>query len=255
MAQACGIDPLEFRLKNYAEIGADDGKAVFLESPARMLRQRRGGVRLVEAAAKAAPDARRARLPGRLGHGYRNLPRTDVRRPGARDNPARRHGRHGDRRARHGPGRVDRACPDRGRRARARSGSGRVQVGHLRPAGRRHRRRLSPYRDRGLALHDAGAAVIAKLAEIATSDRRSPLFGAGNAGVVARGGRLFRRDDESRSESYADILGRAGLAEIEHAAMARWILPPRPPTRCARTARSLPRSRSIPISARSASPA
>ena len=38
---------------------------------------------------------------------------------------------------------------------------------------------------------------------------------AGNAGVIARGGRLFRRDDESRSESYSDILGRAGLAEIE----------------------------------------
>ena len=52
---------------------------------------------------------------------------------------------------------------------------------------------------------------IAKLADLATSDERSPLFGAGNAGVVARDGRLFRRDDESRSESYADILGRAGL--------------------------------------------
>ncbi len=67
----------------------------------------------------------------------------------------------------------------------------------------------------GMAIHNAGAAVIAKLADLATADERSPLFGAGNAGVVARGGRLFRRDDEGRSESYADILGRAGLAEIE----------------------------------------
>lgn len=67
----------------------------------------------------------------------------------------------------------------------------------------------------GMAIHNAGAAVIAKLAELATSDRRSPLFGAGNAGVVARDGRLFHRDDESRSESYAEILGRAGLTEIE----------------------------------------
>lgn len=67
----------------------------------------------------------------------------------------------------------------------------------------------------GMAIHNAGAAVIAKLADLATGDRRSPLFGAGNAGVTARDGRLFRRDDESRSESYADILGRAGLAEIE----------------------------------------
>jgi len=67
----------------------------------------------------------------------------------------------------------------------------------------------------GDAIRSAGATVIAKLAELATSDKRSPLFGAGNAGVVARDGRLHRRDDESRSESYVDILKRAGLAEIE----------------------------------------
>jgi xanthine dehydrogenase YagR molybdenum-binding subunit len=67
----------------------------------------------------------------------------------------------------------------------------------------------------GAAIHNAGADVIAKLAEIATRDERSPLFGAGNAGVVAREGRLFRRDDDGRSDSYADILARAGLAEIE----------------------------------------
>ncbi|MGA8497099.1 MAG: xanthine dehydrogenase family protein molybdopterin-binding subunit, partial [Xanthobacteraceae bacterium] len=67
----------------------------------------------------------------------------------------------------------------------------------------------------GTAIHNAGGDVIAKLADLATNDSRSPLFGAGNAGVIARGGRLFRRDDESRGESYADILGRAGRAEIE----------------------------------------
>jgi xanthine dehydrogenase YagR molybdenum-binding subunit len=67
----------------------------------------------------------------------------------------------------------------------------------------------------GTAIHNAGAAVIAKLADLATRDERSALFGAGNAGVVARDGRLFRRDDETRSETYADILGRAGLAEID----------------------------------------
>ena len=67
----------------------------------------------------------------------------------------------------------------------------------------------------GMAIHNAGAAVVAKLAQLAAGDERSPLFGSGNAGVVARAGRLHRRDDESRSESYADILGRAGLREIE----------------------------------------
>ena len=67
----------------------------------------------------------------------------------------------------------------------------------------------------GMAIHNAGADVIARLAELATSDKPSPLFGAGNAGVIARSGRLCRRDGESGSESYADILGRAGLGQIE----------------------------------------
>ena len=67
----------------------------------------------------------------------------------------------------------------------------------------------------GMAIHVAGAAVIKTLADLATSDERSPLFGAGNEGVVARGGRLSRRDDDSRSESFADILTRAGLAQID----------------------------------------
>ena len=67
----------------------------------------------------------------------------------------------------------------------------------------------------GMAIHAAGGDVIARLADLATGDDRSPLFGAGNAGVTARDGRLFRRDDESRSETYADILRRAGLTEIE----------------------------------------
>jgi xanthine dehydrogenase YagR molybdenum-binding subunit len=67
----------------------------------------------------------------------------------------------------------------------------------------------------GMAIHNAGAAAIARLAELATKDERSPLFGAGNVGVIAQGGRLLRRDDESRSESYADILDRADLAQIE----------------------------------------
>jgi xanthine dehydrogenase YagR molybdenum-binding subunit len=67
----------------------------------------------------------------------------------------------------------------------------------------------------GMAIYNAGADVIARLAELATNDQRSPLFGAGNVGVIARGGRLLRRDDPNRSESYADILGRAGLAQIE----------------------------------------
>jgi xanthine dehydrogenase YagR molybdenum-binding subunit len=67
----------------------------------------------------------------------------------------------------------------------------------------------------GSAIHNAGGNVIEQLAALATGDERSPLFGAGNAGVVARDGHLYRRDDETRGESYADILKRAGRESIE----------------------------------------
>ena len=66
-----------------------------------------------------------------------------------------------------------------------------------------------------MAVHAAGGDVIAKLAELAMRDERSPLFGADNVGVEARDGRLVRRDDESRGERYGDIMARAGVAEIE----------------------------------------
>ena len=67
----------------------------------------------------------------------------------------------------------------------------------------------------GSAIDAAGRNAVARLAELATADRDSPLYGAGNVGVVAHAGRLCRKDDESRSESYADILARARLAEID----------------------------------------
>ena len=67
----------------------------------------------------------------------------------------------------------------------------------------------------GMALHSAGLNAIAKLAEIATADERSPLFGAGNVGTSAVDGRLVRRDDQSRGETFTDILQRAGLDKIE----------------------------------------
>ncbi len=67
----------------------------------------------------------------------------------------------------------------------------------------------------GSAIDAAGRNAVARLVEVATADRNAPLFGAGNVGVVARAERLYRKDDESRSESYAGILARARLAEID----------------------------------------
>ena len=67
----------------------------------------------------------------------------------------------------------------------------------------------------GSAVHASGNAVVARLAALAMADERFPLFGAGNAGVIARDGRLIHRHDESLSDAYADILRRAGLSEID----------------------------------------
>lgn len=66
----------------------------------------------------------------------------------------------------------------------------------------------------GLALNQASGEVIAQLSDLAVKDPQSPLFGAGNIGVTARGGRLYRQDDESRSEGYAQILARAGRSQV-----------------------------------------
>lgn len=67
----------------------------------------------------------------------------------------------------------------------------------------------------GSALFSAGAAAVARLAELATAHPDSPLFGAGNAGVEARDGRLYHRADPGRSESFEAILDRAGLPAVE----------------------------------------
>jgi len=66
----------------------------------------------------------------------------------------------------------------------------------------------------GTAILNAGEAALARLAELATAEPDSPLYGAGNVGVTARDGRLYRSDDETRSESYADILARARHSEV-----------------------------------------
>ncbi len=66
----------------------------------------------------------------------------------------------------------------------------------------------------GGALHTAGQDAIRRLTALAVADPASPLFGAGNAGVFARDGMLHVPGDEGRSEGYVDIIARAGGAAI-----------------------------------------
>ena len=156
---------------------------------------------------------------------------------------------------RHGPGRLDGARADRRRRARpARStrSSSAPAIPTI-PTAASPAARATP-RPRA-ARSSAPAATPSPgspSSPPATRTRRSsaPATPASRRAT----GACTTADDPSRSESYADILARAGLAEIEGTRQRR----PRPgargrPGRCSRTARSSPRSRSIPISARSGS--
>ncbi|MES3000764.1 MAG: xanthine dehydrogenase family protein molybdopterin-binding subunit [Pseudomonadota bacterium] len=66
----------------------------------------------------------------------------------------------------------------------------------------------------GTALHNAGADAIARLGRLAAADPNSPLFRCGNQGFTARNGRLYAASDDSRSQPYADIIARAGGAAV-----------------------------------------
>jgi xanthine dehydrogenase YagR molybdenum-binding subunit len=215
MAHACGMDPLAFRLKNYAEVEPISGRPFSSKALRNCYTQ----------GAERFGWRRRVRAPRQMRDDNGMLVGWGV---GTATWPA--HMFAGQARAvlrRDGTGVMELGAEDMGQGAWTalaqiaadslgldldqvdfRSGNSDLPDAGV-AGGSAHTATA------GMAIYNAGADVIARLAGFATSNERSPLFGAGNAGVVARGGRLLRRDDESRSETYADILGRAGLAEIE----------------------------------------
>ena len=67
----------------------------------------------------------------------------------------------------------------------------------------------------GLAIYQAGRDVVRQLAELATKDESSPLFGAGNADMMLHDGRLVRQDDDGRGEDVKTIMARAGVDRID----------------------------------------
>jgi xanthine dehydrogenase YagR molybdenum-binding subunit len=215
MAQACGMDPLAFRLKNYAEVEPISGKP--FSSKALRDCYRQGAERFGWERRPLAP--RQMRDPDGLlvgwGVGTATFPalmfQAEAKAVLRRD----------------GSGIMEIGAHDMGQGAwtalaqiaadglgldidqvEFRSGTSDLPDAGI-AGGSAHTATA------GMAIHNAGGDVVARLADLAFNDDRSPLFGAGNAGVIARDGRLFRRDDESRSESYSDILGHAGLAQIE----------------------------------------
>ena len=215
MAHACGMDPLAFRLKNYAEVEPMSGKPFSSKALRECYAQ--GAERFGWARRPLAPRQMRDEAGLLVGWGMGTATFPAIMFQAQARAVIRRDGR----------GVMEIGAHDMGQGAwtalaqiaadglgldldqfEFRSGTSDLPDAGI-AGGSAHTATA------GMAIHGAGADVIAKLADLAMGDERSPLFGAGNAGVVARGGRLFRRDDESRSESYADILARAGVAEIE----------------------------------------
>jgi xanthine dehydrogenase YagR molybdenum-binding subunit len=214
MADACGLDPLEFRLRNYAEVEPMTGKPFSSKALRECYAQ--GAERFAWSQRPLKPREMRDSAGLLVGWGvgtatfpaliFQGSARAIIRSDGAGVMELGAHEM--------GQGAVtalaqiaadslglpldqlefrsgDSSLPDAG----IAGGSGHTATA-------------------GVAINNAGADAIAKLAQLATADSRSPLFGAGNAGVIARDGRLFRRDDESRSEGYAEILARAGVSEM-----------------------------------------
>ena len=214
MAWGCGIDPLDFRLKNYAEVEPISGKPFSSKALCQCYAQ--GAERFGWSKRPLAPRQMRDDSGFLVGWGMGTATF-----PALMFQAAARAVVRSD-----GSGVMEIGAHDMGQgawtalaqiaadglgleihRVEFRSGSSDLPDAGI-AGGSAHTATA------GMAIHNAGAAVIAKLADLATGDEHSPLFGAGNAGVIARDGRLFRRDDEARCETYGDILARAGLAEI-----------------------------------------
>jgi len=215
IAHACGMDPLAFRLKNYAEVEPISGKPFSSKALRECYRQ--GASRFGWERRPLVPRQMRDNNGFLVGWGVGTALFPAVMFAAQAKAVLRRDG----------SGVVEIGAHDMGQgawtalaqiaadalgldleRLEFRSGTSDLPDGGV-AGGSSHTATA------GIAVYNAGADVITRLADLATSDPRSPLFGAGNAGVIARSGRLFRRDDESRSESHADILSRASLAEIE----------------------------------------
>jgi xanthine dehydrogenase YagR molybdenum-binding subunit len=67
----------------------------------------------------------------------------------------------------------------------------------------------------GTAVHDAASALKRRLVQLALTDPASPLRGASEGDVVAAGGRLALGSDASRGETYEALMARQGGRPIE----------------------------------------
>lgn len=73
----------------------------------------------------------------------------------------------------------------------------------------------------GSAVYLASEALKEKLIQLAVSDPQSPLNGIGAQDITLEGGRIFSRSNPSKSETFQTLLGRSGRAHVEAQAEAK----------------------------------
>lgn len=73
----------------------------------------------------------------------------------------------------------------------------------------------------GSAVYLAAQALREKLIQMTTADAKSPLNGVSAQDVVLENGRLFSRVDPSKGEAFQDLLARSGQAHVEAQANAK----------------------------------
>jgi xanthine dehydrogenase YagR molybdenum-binding subunit len=66
----------------------------------------------------------------------------------------------------------------------------------------------------GGAVHNTCVALVQRFLALVSDDPNSPLQGCAIEDIIASGGRLARADDQSRGESYTEILQRHGLNQL-----------------------------------------
>jgi xanthine dehydrogenase YagR molybdenum-binding subunit len=221
MALACGMDPLAFRLANYAEVEPMSGKPFSSKALRECYAQ--GAARFGWAGRPLAPRQMRDENGLLVGWGLGTATFPAITFAGQARSVIRRDGK----------GVMETGAQDMGQGASTALAQIAADSLGLDIDEVEFRYGATGLPDAGIAggsahtatagaaIHAAGADAIAKLADLAMRDERSPLYGAGNAGVIARDGRLHRRDDDRRSEGFGEILARAGLPQVEgHGAAA-----------------------------------
>ena len=67
----------------------------------------------------------------------------------------------------------------------------------------------------GTAVEGATKAVRAKVLEMARNDQRSPFYNIAETDIAIQDGKIFHKTDATKSETYADILKRQNMPQVE----------------------------------------